>query len=112
MACRRRRYQDATHDELKNGSDLVDARHATDDEMLASEEQRKLAGSRIYLQRLRVLMSLSILPAEDAELVRRVLCGADWFELDHAAQVRLGRAGRKLRRALAPSGRVAQIVGA
>jgi hypothetical protein len=81
--------------------------------VLDREEQRGLPGSQLYLRRLRVLMAAGRLPAEDAELVRRVLRGADWFEFDPATKVRLSKVTLTLkrelaqgRRPLAPSGAV------
>jgi DNA-directed RNA polymerase specialized sigma24 family protein len=103
MACRRRNYKESTHDELKNGETLIDRSPRPDQETLAREECRRAVGSPRYLQRLRVLMALSHLPAEDADLVRQALAGASFEELQLStpdAKKRLARAVQRLRRQL------------
>jgi len=103
MTCRRKHYREATHEELTPIAAPIDSKLRPDEAMLAHEEHIRMSGPRRYLQRLRVLMSLSCLPAEDAELVRQILAGAQGVELELAApgaKRRLSSVVRKLRREL------------
>ena len=131
MSCRRKAYREATHQPLEfdepNGRGHsggatgsgdkarnvpVDQRPRADQELLAREEQRRLAGSQLYVQRLRLLMAVSRLPAEERDVVRQVLDGADIEEVDSVtpgAKRRLAAAVRKLKRELVPTVRPAVV---
>jgi hypothetical protein len=90
----------------------VDQRPRADQEMLVREEQKALAGSRLYVQRLRLLMAVSRLPVFERNVVRQVLAGADIDELDcvtPGAKKRLMAATRRLKRELAPVVRPAVV---
>jgi RNA polymerase sigma factor (sigma-70 family) len=126
MSCRRRNYREATHEQLasydgerttdgargwsgrkgkwvKVGggrvNSVLDTRESAEAAMLRREEQRLLAGSRLYVERLRLLMAVSPLPADERDVVRLVLGGVD--VTDREARTRLSRAVRRLKRALA-----------
>lgn len=108
MQCRRRAYRDATCDELEphnpaHNTVAVDDRLRADQAMLAAEEEQRVAGSTLYLRRLRVLMALRVLSPEDADLVRQVLAGADVIEMAQSTpgiRRRFSQAIQKLRREL------------
>ncbi len=138
MSCRRRHYREATHEPLavtdfasatdggrgwgqtwaKNGSGVTfssvvpDKRPNPEDQVLVREEQRLLAGSRLYVQRFRLLIAVANLPAEERDVVRRVFAGADIAELDSATpgtKKLLNAAFRRLKRELAPTRRPSLI---
>ena len=115
MSCRRKAYREATHEPLQfekanNPGESrknipVDERPRVDQEMLVREEQKALAGSRLYVQRLRLLMAVSRLPVFERDVVRQVLAGADIEELEReapGAKRRLMAAVPRLKRVLAP----------
>jgi hypothetical protein len=113
MACRRRNYQEATHDELPEekynhrGTEggatpgvPRDQRPLAEAALLAREEQRLQAGSRLYVERFRLILVVSQLPAEERDVVRLVLGGGDVTELDRATRLLLQRAVRLLKRTI------------
>ena len=101
MSCRRRAYREATHEELPQekanrpggkGAETLgvprDQRLGPEAQVLVREEQRLLAGSRLYVQRFRLLMAVSHLPPEERDVVRQVFAGADVAELDRTVRRR------------------------
>ncbi len=121
MSCRRKAYREATHEELQfekankpgesGGSRKnipIDQRLRPDQEMLVREEQRTLAGSRLYVQRFRLLIAVANLPVLQRDVVRQVFAGADIAELDRATpgtKKLLMAAVRRLKKELAPTSR-------
>lgn len=104
MSCRRRRYRDATHEELSGHH--LDQRLRPDEQLLEQEQRRNVTGPRERRQLAKVREALRMLPASDAYLVRRVyLEGQTVEELEQTwgieLQRRVGRAVRALRRAVA-----------
>jgi DNA-directed RNA polymerase specialized sigma24 family protein len=96
MACRRRHFREATHDELN--ALHVDNHPRPDEALLAREQRRNVDGPREYRRRQKVLAALAVLPPEDADLVRAVLGGADASEFDAPTRKRFTKAVGKLRR--------------
>jgi hypothetical protein len=117
MSCRRKAYREATHEPLEfekpnkpgesGGSRKnipVDERPRPDQEMLVREEQRRRAGSELYVQRLRLLIAVANLTVLQRDVVRQVFAGADINELDRVtpgAKKLLMAGVRKLKRELA-----------
>jgi hypothetical protein len=109
MTCRRKHYREATHEELKQGSDargfVIDPSPNAEATMLRREERRNVSGPRAYRQRAKIRVAMAILPNEDADLVRAVLfAGVDVDALERSApgsRRRLTRAVGRLRRAVA-----------
>ena len=117
MSCRRKAYREATHEPLEfekpnkpgesGGSQKnipIDERPRVDQEMLVREDQRRRAGSELYVQRLRVLIAVANSPVLQRDVVRQVLAGADIEELDRVtpgAKKLLMAGVRKLKRELA-----------
>lgn len=104
MACRRKQYREATHEELKATSHHVDKHLRPDELLIAREEWRNRLGPKLYRKRRKVLAALQRIPAEAAHLVRMVyLEGSDMDELERLApgsKLRLARALQTLRRAV------------
>lgn len=70
MACRRRQYRDATHEELTGQH--VDQRPGPDKVLLDREERRNVTGPRESRQLAKVGDAMSRLASAEAYLVRRV----------------------------------------
>jgi DNA-directed RNA polymerase specialized sigma24 family protein len=105
MSCRRRNYREATHDELSHGLSvsMVDRRPNPEEAVLRREKRHNVTGPREYRQRVRLRVALLLLPAEDSDLVRQVLAGADVGELERSApgtRMRFSRAIHRLKREL------------
>jgi RNA polymerase sigma factor (sigma-70 family) len=106
MACRRREYREATHEELTGQH--VDARPRPDDALIAREEWRNHTGPRERRRSAKLQQLLGELPAADGYLVRRVfLEGADvetlaqtWGATPERIRHRLSSAMRALKRAV------------
>jgi RNA polymerase sigma factor (sigma-70 family) len=101
MSCRRGHYREATHEPLIGVH--LDGRGAPDELLIRRQERRNVAGPREYRQRVKLRVALASLPAEDSDLVRQVLAGADVVELERSApgtRTRLSRAVYRLKREL------------
>lgn len=70
MACRRRAYRDATHDELVG--QFVDSTPDAEQTVLAKETRRNVTGPREYRQLAKVRAAIEQLPASEAYLLKRV----------------------------------------
>ena len=107
MACRRRAYRESVHDQLDDAAShphAIDHRLNAEEQMLAREERRNVDGPREYRRRQKLLAAIAALPADEADLVRQVLDGADIEEIDRAtpgARKRFTKAVGKLRREIA-----------
>ena len=105
MSCRRREYREKTHEPLLQiGGAFLDGRPNPEEVMLRREERKNVQGPREYRQRVRLRVALALFPAEDSDLVRQVLAGADVGELERSApgtRKRLSAAMRRLKRAVA-----------
>lgn len=123
MSCRRKAYKEATHQPLEfekankpgesGGSRKnipIDERLRVDQEMLSSEEQRLLTGSRLYVRNFKLLLAVSRLPIFERDVVRQVLAGVGIEELEcvtPGAKKLLMAAVRRLKKELAPTARPA-----
>jgi DNA-directed RNA polymerase specialized sigma24 family protein len=104
MSCRRRNYRDSTHEPLLLfGGAYLDGRPNPEEAVLRREKRRNVTGPHEYRQRVRLRVALALLPAEESDLVRKVLTGADVGELERSApgtRTRLTRAVHRLKREL------------
>ena len=104
MACRRRNYREATHEELRDRH--IDQKGRPDDILLAKEQRRNSTGPKEWRQRQRLQRGLVMLSAKDAYLIRRVFLErveaeslAQAWKLDEKEFVRqVGAAVRRLKR--------------
>jgi hypothetical protein len=104
MSCRRREYREKTHEPLLQfGGAFLDGRPNPEDALLQREKGKNVQGPKEYRQRVRLRVELALLQAEDSDLVRQVLAGADVGELERSAPGtprRLGAVVRRLQRAV------------
>lgn len=105
MACRRKHYREAMHEELLGHH--LDLKARPDEILLAKERQRNSVGPRERRARKKMLDGLSRLGEVDAYLVRRVylegteieVFAAGWKMESKALAKRVGAAVRRLRKA-------------